>query len=50
MLNSKIKKVRFPVNYTIDNLNFAERLLDDDQYSNSKILDLRIPNKVITYD
>ena len=44
------KKVRFPVNYTIDNLNFAERLLDDDQYSNSKILDLRIPNKVITYD
>ena len=44
------KKIRFPINYTIDNLNFALRLLDDDKYNNSKILDLRIPNKVITYD
>ena len=44
------KKIRFPINYTIDNLNFALRLLNDDEYSKSKILDLRIPNKVITYD
>ena len=44
------KKIRFPINYTIDNLNFALRLLDDDKYNNTKILDLRIPNKVITYD
>ena len=44
------KKIRFPINYSIDNLNFALRLLDDDKYNNSKILDLRIPNKVITYD
>ena len=44
------KRIRFPINYTIDNLNFALRLLDDDKYNNSKILDLRIPNKVITYD
>ena len=44
------KKIRFPINYTIDNLNFALRLLDDDKYSNLKTLDLRIPNKVITYD
>ena len=44
------KKIRFPVNYTVDNLNFAMRLLDDDKYDNSRILDLRIPNKVITYD
>ena len=43
------KKIRFPINYTIDNLNFALRLLDDDKYNNTKILDLRIPNKVITY-
>ena len=44
------KSVRFPINYTIDNLNFAFKLLDDDKYSKSKILDLRIPKKVITYD
>ena len=44
------KKIRFPINYTIDNLNFALRLLDHDEYSKTKILDLRIPNKVITYD
>ena len=44
------KKIRFPINYTIDKLNFALRLLDDDEYSKTKILDLRIPNKVITYD
>ena len=44
------KKIKFPIDYTIDNLNFALRLLDDEEYSKSKILDLRIPNKVITYD
>ena len=44
------KKIRFPIHYTIDNFNFALKLLDDDQYNKSKILDLRIPNKVITYD
>ena len=35
---------------SIDNLNFAIKLLDDDKYSKSKILDLRIPKRVITYD
>ena len=44
------KKVRFPINYTIDSFNFALKLLDDNKYGNSKILDLRVPNRVITYD
>ena len=44
------KKIRFPINYTVDNLNFALKLLDDDKYSKSKTLDLRIPKRVITYD
>ena len=44
------KKIKFPIDYTIDNLNFALRLLDDEEYSKSKILDLRIPKRVITYD
>ena len=47
---NKKKKIRFPINFTIDNLNLALILLDDEEHSNSKILDLRIPNKVITYD
>ena len=44
------KKIRFPINYTVDNFNFALKLLDDDRYSKSKILDLRIPSRLITYD
>ena len=44
------KKIRFPVNYTIHNMNFALKLLGDDRYKTPKVLDLRIPNKVITYD
>tara|TARA_B100000886_G_C20294406_1_gene436867 strand:- start:138 stop:812 length:675 start_codon:yes stop_codon:yes gene_type:complete len=44
------KKIRFPINFTIDNLNFALRLLVDDKFIKSKTLDLRIPNRVITYD
>ena len=44
------KKIRFPINYTIDDFNFALSLLNDDEYSKSKILDLRIPSRLITYD
>ena len=43
-------KIRFPTNLTIDNLDFSLRLLEDDKFNKVKILDLRIPNKVITYD
>ncbi len=44
------KKIRFPINYTIDDFNFALSLLNDDEYSKSKILDLRIPSRLITYE
>ena len=44
------KKIKFPTNYTVDNLNFASKLLGDDKYNNFRVLDLRIPNKIITYD
>ena len=36
--------------FTIDNLNFSLRILENDELNKPKILDLRIPNKVITYD
>ena len=44
------KKIKFPTNYTVDNLNFASKILGDDKYNNFRVLDLRIPNKIITYD
>ena len=44
------KKIKFPVNFTIDNLNFSLRLIEDEIFNKSKIIDLRIPNKVITHD
>ncbi len=44
------KKIRFPINLTIDNLNLSLRLLEDEKFNASKIIDLRIPNKVITYE
>ena len=44
------KKIKFPINLTIDNLNFGLKLIEDHEFNKSNILDLRIPNKVITYD
>ena len=44
------KKIRFPINLTIDNLNLSLRLVEDEVFHASKIIDLRIPNKVISYD
>ena len=44
------KKIRFPINLTIDNLNLSLKLIEDEVFHASKIIDLRIPNKVISYD
>tara|TARA_B100001057_G_scaffold268061_1_gene268175 strand:+ start:308 stop:982 length:675 start_codon:yes stop_codon:yes gene_type:complete len=44
------KRIRFPINLTIENLNLSLRLVEDGVFNASKIIDLRIPNKVITYD
>ena len=42
------KKIKFPINFTIDDLNFGFKVINDEKFNQSKILDLRIPNKVIT--
>ena len=44
------KKIRFPINLTIENLNFSARLIEEKKFNKSKTIDLRIPDKVITYD
>ena len=42
------KKIRFPINFTIDDLNFGFRIINDEKFNKSRIIDLRVPNKVIT--
>ena len=44
------KKIRFPTNLTIDNLNLSLRLIENKIFDASKIIDLRIPNKIISHD
>ena len=44
------KKIKFPINLTIENLNFSKRLIEKEEFNKSKIIDLRIPDKIITYD
>ena len=44
------KKIKFSTNLSVDNFNFGSKLLNDDEFNKSKIIDLRIPNKIITYD
>ena len=44
------KKIRLPIDLKIDDLNLSLRLIEDELINASKIIDLRIPNKVITYD
>ena len=44
------KKIKFSTNLSIDNLNFGSELFKNNEFNKSKIIDLRIPNKIITYD
>ena len=44
------KKIKFPINFKIDDLNFGFRVINDEKFNQVKIIDLRIPNKVITDD
>ena len=44
------RKIKFPINLTIENLNFSKRLIEKEEFNKSKIIDLRIPGKIITYD
>ena len=44
------KKIKFPINLKIDDLNFGFRVINNEKFNQVKIIDLRIPNKVITDD
>ena len=44
------KKIKFPINLKIDDLNFGFRVINNEKFNQVKIIDLRITNKVITDD
>ena len=48
-LNNKTK-IKFPINSKVEDLNFGLKLIESEKFNKSKILDLRIPKRVITYD
>ena len=48
-LNDKIL-IKFPIKYTEDIINYSSNLLNDKKFINSKVIDLRIKNKIIKYE
>ena len=43
-------KVKFPIKYDQDTINYSANLLKKKEFKNSKIIDLRINNKIIKYE
>jgi len=48
-LNDKIL-IKFPIKYTEDIINYSGSLLKNKKFLNSKVIDLRIKNKIIKYE
>ena len=42
--------IKFPIKYTEDIINYSSNLLIDKKFVNSKIIDLRLENKIIKYE
>tara|TARA_B100000989_G_scaffold233549_1_gene180369 strand:+ start:6714 stop:7382 length:669 start_codon:yes stop_codon:yes gene_type:complete len=42
--------IRFPINYTKEIINYGSDLLNNEKFVNSKIIDLRINNRIIKYE
>ena len=48
-LNGEIL-IKFPIKYTEDIINYSADLLKNKKFINSKVIDLRIKNKIIKYE
>ena len=48
-LDNKIL-IKFPIKYTEDIINYSSNLLNDKKFANSKVIDLRLKNKIIKYE
>lgn len=42
--------IKFPIKYTEDIINYSSNLLNDKKFINSKVIDLRLDNKIIKYE
>ena len=42
--------IKFPIKYTQDIINYSSNLLNDKKFINSKVIDLRLDNKIIKYE
>ena len=42
--------IKFPIMYTKEIINYSHNLLNEKKFANSKIIDLRIKNKIIKYE
>ena len=42
--------IKFPIKYTEEIINYSHNLLNRKKFANSKIIDLRIKNKIIKYE
>ena len=42
--------IKFPIKYTEDIINYSSHLLNDKKFIDSKIIDLRLENKIIKYE
>ena len=42
--------IKFPIKFTEDIINYSSNLLNDKKFINSKIIDLRLENKIIKYE
>ena len=42
--------IKFPINYNLEIINYSNDLLNNKIFANSKIIDLRIKNKIIKYE
>ena len=42
--------IKFPIRYTKEIINYSSYLLNDKRFVNSKVIDLRLENKIIRYE
>ena len=42
--------VKFPIKYDIKIINYSSSLLNEKKFANSKIIDLRVKNRIIKYE
>ncbi len=42
--------IKFPIKYTEETINHTSRLLKDKKFINSKVIDLRLKNRIIKYE